>query len=32
MYDGEWKDNKFDGDGELTFINGDKYLGQFKDC
>ena len=30
-YEGEFKDNKPNGQGALTFANGDKYEGEFKD-
>ena len=28
---GEWKDDKFHGQGTYTFAEGDKYVGEFKD-
>ena len=30
-YVGEWKDDKFHGQGTLTLANGDKYVGEWKD-
>ena len=30
-YVGEWKDNKYDGQGTFTAASGDKYVGGFKD-
>ena len=30
-YVGEWKDDKFHGQGTYTFAEGDKYVGEFKD-
>jgi S1-C subfamily serine protease len=29
-YIGQWKDNKYDGEGSLIFSSGEKYVGQFK--
>ena len=31
MYDGEWKEDKKDGQGTYTWKNGDKYEGEWKD-
>ncbi len=31
IYEGEWKDNKRNGQGIATFTNGDKYVGEWKD-
>jgi hypothetical protein len=31
MYNGQWKDNKRDGEGTMVFANGDKYDGKWKD-
>ena len=30
-YVGEWKDDKYHGQGTYTVANGDKYVGEFKD-
>ena len=30
-YEGQWKDNKYDGQGTFTWSDGKKYVGQFKD-
>ena len=30
-YVGEWKDNKYNGQGTVTYASGDKYVGEFKD-
>ena len=30
-YVGEWKENKRNGQGTLTLMNGNKYFGKFKD-
>ena len=29
-YNGNWNNNKFDGEGILKYTNGEKYDGQFK--
>ena len=31
-YIGEWKDGKADGVGVHTWVNGDKYEGEFSAC
>ncbi len=31
QYDGDWKNDKRNGKGILTYANGDEYSGQFKD-
>ena len=31
VYDGNWKDNKFNGRGKLTHPSGKQYDGYFKD-
>ena len=30
-YVGEWKDNKFNGQGTIIFGNGEKFVGEFRD-
>ena len=30
-YEGEWKNNKRDGTGVMTYASGDRYQGEFKD-
>ena len=30
IYDGEWLDDKYEGNGKLFNINGEYYIGQFK--
>lgn len=30
-YDGEWKEDKLDGVGQICFLNGDIYTGMFVD-
>ena len=31
MYEGEYKEGEFNGQGILTSFDGDKYVGEFKD-
>jgi hypothetical protein len=31
VYDGEWRDDQPNGQGTLTYLNGQKYVGQWKD-
>jgi hypothetical protein len=31
VYSGSWKDNKRNGEGNLTLANGDNYVGNFID-
>ena len=31
IYEGEWKDDLFDGHGKYTWVNGEVYEGQWKD-